>query len=317
MLKKIAVWISAIILSITTGVYLAKKQAEAPESTNWPLKQMFTGDNTTSSFVLSSNYEQELVNKINVLRQEKKLTTLLTNESLNKAALARLAVILTLDDYTGTASGLTREKSLSLVDYQQNILGDLFVVVTEKDQNPLEASLKNSIDSDTIFEPKFSEIGVAKIKQQNQYYFYFLLANKQKKVSAVIAPTKYVSQKITWGGPELWEAVNKRRTELGVGKLTRKDELCTIASIRLNQLLDLKKLDGHAGFQPVLDRNDLKWIGEKYNVSEYLAEGFGSPTDTVKGWENTLGHRSLLAGGEYVWGCIYSQNSFAVAITAY
>jgi uncharacterized protein YkwD len=122
----------------------------------------------------------------------------------------------------------------------------------------------------------------------------------------------------TWGGPQLWEAVNKRRIELGVNPLSQRDEICTIASIRLNQLLELGKLDGHEGFSKLPDqRPDLKWIYEKYNLTEFLVSGADSPQDAVSLWENTLGHKKLLTGGEYVWGCIYAQNSFAVAITAY
>jgi uncharacterized protein YkwD len=126
-------------------------------------------------------------------------------------------------------------------------------------------------------------------------------------------------QKITWGGPQLWDAVNKRRIELGVNPLQKRDELCTIASIRLNELLELGKLDGHEGFGNLPEkRKDLKWIFEKYpDVSEFLAMGGDSAAETVSLWENTLGHRILLSGGEYIWGCIYAQNSFAVAIAAY
>jgi uncharacterized protein YkwD len=124
--------------------------------------------------------------------------------------------------------------------------------------------------------------------------------------------------KVTWGGPQLWEAVNKRRVELGVNPLQVKEEVCTIASIRLNQILELKKLDGHVGFTNMPNnRPDLKWIFDKYNLSEFLVGGASSPQDAVNLWENTLGHKELLSGGQYVWGCIYAQNGFGVAITAY
>lgn len=124
---------------------------------------------------------------------------------------------------------------------------------------------------------------------------------------------------ISWGGPELWTAVNKRRTELGVNPLIQRDELCTIASIRLNELLDLGKLDGHEGFSNLKSRRpDLAWIFDKYStIAEFLAEGGRSPEETVSLWENTLGHKKLLSGGEFVWGCIYAQNTFAVAIAAF
>jgi len=128
-----------------------------------------------------------------------------------------------------------------------------------------------------------------------------------------------LNTKITWGGPDLWEAVNEERVAQGVNPLSQRDELCTIASIRLNQLLELGKLDGHEGFGKLPDeREDLKWIFDKYNnISEFLVSGAQTADEAVELWKNTLGHKKLLTGGEYVWGCVYGQNSFGVAITAF
>lgn len=122
-----------------------------------------------------------------------------------------------------------------------------------------------------------------------------------------------------WGGPDLWKAVNERRQTLGVNPLIQKDDLCTIASIRLGQLLELKKLDGHEGFTTMQEkRPDLKQIFERYGtIAEFLAIGGNSAQETVSLWENTLAHKKILTGGEYVWGCIYAQNTIAVGIAAY
>lgn len=121
-----------------------------------------------------------------------------------------------------------------------------------------------------------------------------------------------------WGGPELWEAVNKRRVELGVNPLTSKSEVCTIASIRLNQILEIGKLDGHQGFSRLPDeRPDLTYIFEKYDLTEFLVSGASSASEAVSLWEHTLGHKELVSGGQYVWGCIYAQEGYGVAITAY
>jgi uncharacterized protein YkwD len=121
-----------------------------------------------------------------------------------------------------------------------------------------------------------------------------------------------------WTGPQLWEAVNKARVDHGVNPLKQADELCTIASIRLNELLELGKLDGHEGFSNLPERRpDLKWIFEKYNISEFLIAGSTSAQDAVDAWLGTLGHKKLITGGEYVWGCTYAQGGFGVAIAAY
>jgi uncharacterized protein YkwD len=133
-----------------------------------------------------------------------------------------------------------------------------------------------------------------------------------------IIVTRTPTPRPNWSGPELWEAVNARRQQLGVNALGSQAELCTVASVRLNELLELGKLDGHEGFSNMAERRpDLAWIFEKYNISEFLVSGAGSAQEAVDLWEDTLGHKKLLTGGEYVWGCTYAQNSFGVAIAAY
>jgi uncharacterized protein YkwD len=255
--------------------------------------------------------EQKLVDDINKVRIEKSLSRLTLNSKLNQAAFVRLALT-ELDDYEASKSGMTRDKTLKSVGYSAKFMGDLVLLDFFKNKSPSESWLEDEITKENLLHPDFKELGVAVVNTEDRASVYIFLASPLK---ATIEKPKPVQ--VSWGGPDLWEAVNKRRLERGVGTLSKKDELCTIASIRLNQLLELGKLDGHAGFDPVLNRADLKWISEKYNISEYLAQGYDSPTETVNGWENTLGHKSLLQGGEYVWGCVYSQNSFAVAITAF
>jgi hypothetical protein len=123
---------------------------------------------------------------------------------------------------------------------------------------------------------------------------------------------------IGWGGPELWDVVNSTRLSNGVNAMSQKDELCTIAAIRLNETLVLGELDNHAGFSNMPERReDLKWIFDKYVIAEFLVSGADSAQEAVDLWYNTLGHKKLLTGGEYSYGCIYAQDGFAVAIAAY
>lgn len=168
--------------------------------------------------------------------------------------------------------------------------------------------------------------GVVAERNQTQNFVSGLLNDIQNKVAQSVPtpePTRISKPAspyldVSWGGPELWEAVNARRVQLGVNPLASVGEICTIASVRLNQQLELGKLDNHEGFSNMPeDRPDLKWIFEKYNLSEFLLSGAETPQEAVSLWENTLGHKQLLTGGEYVWGCIYAQNGFAVAIAAY
>lgn len=124
------------------------------------------------------------------------------------------------------------------------------------------------------------------------------------------------SLRINYSGPELWEAVNKARVEHGVQSLSQRDILCTIAAIRLAQIRELGKLDGHDGFQGVYDkykdRSDMP-----NNIAEFLISGYPTAEQAVAGWLDTLGHKKLITGGEYVWGCIYAADGFGVAITGF
>jgi hypothetical protein len=134
----------------------------------------------------------------------------------------------------------------------------------------------------------------------------------------VSAGPKPQPKKPDWGGPDLWEVVNTARVNHGVNPLKGRDELCTVASIRLNELLSLGKLDGHQGFAKLTEtREDLKWIFEKYVMAEFLVQGAQTPEEAVDLWLNTLGHKKLITGGEYVYGCTYAQEGFGVAIVAY
>ena len=254
---------------------------------------------------------EDTLAKINAAREAKGLSKLRGSTKLDQSARARLAVILTDNDVDGTITGLSREKALTNAGYDANLVGDLILIGFYKSNDAIAFWNNNESMKETMYHTDFKDVGIAIKNSEDKVDVYILLASPRKVVKQVVTP------KITWGGPELWEAINKKRVEMGVNPLKQKAELCTIASIRLNQLLELGKLDGHAGFVPVLNRDDLKWITEKYNVSEYLIQGYQTPTEAVTAWVNTMGHRTLLAGGEYVWGCVYAQNTFGVAIAAY
>ncbi len=129
-----------------------------------------------------------------------------------------------------------------------------------------------------------------------------------------------VQRKTTFSGPELWEVVNKRRVENGVGRLERNDEICSIASFRLNQLLERGSLDNHAGFNELWQNESSQyyWIFQKYDIWEYIVYVPSGTAETAADWwENTLGHKTLLDGGQFTIGCTYAQNGFGVAIAAF
>lgn len=169
-------------------------------------------------------------------------------------------------------------------------------------------------NAQTYYEKLFEDLAAQRIQLTSEPV---VITSKTTPTSTSQKPSLISS--VGWGGPELWEVVNDKRQKFGVNPLNQADELCTIASIRLNELLELGSLDGHEGFSNLSERrSDLKWIFEKYStVAEFLLAGAQTPQEAASLWENTLAHKKLLTGGEYVWGCIYAQNSFAVAIAAF
>lgn len=150
--------------------------------------------------------------------------------------------------------------------------------------------------------------------------FASILTPTPTSISTPTSTHQPVYRVVSWGGPELWEAVNKKRIEYGVGVLGKNDLLCSIASFRLNQLLVRGSLDNHAGFNELWQNKDSQfyWIFQKYTIWEYMVYvPSGTAAQAVNTWDNTLGHRTLLRGGEYTIGCTYAQNGFGVAVVGY
>lgn len=255
--------------------------------------------------------DDQLIEKINKFRSENKIGVLKKNSLLEKAAKSRLASILLYKDYEGTISGLTRESAVKMTGYVYEWVGDLAILDFFPGNDPIKYWEDSVTTKSTLTNKYLKDIGVAITESEGRLMIYVIVGSTAK-------PQSTQSQtSVKWGGIELWKAINKRRQELGVGELKQSDELCTLAAIRLNQNLSRGSLDNHEGFETTLARDDLKYLKSKYTISEFLIYGYPTPEDSVKAWENTLGHRKLLSGGEYVWGCVYSQNTFGVAIAAY
>lgn len=299
----------AVVLALGVLAFFALKNTNLKSLLNDIASQrIYIQRNQNISFFPDWTSDELLV-KINTARESTGVSALKESAKLDQSAKARLSVILSENDYDGSVTGLTREKALQNAGYDANLVGELVLIGFFKSNDPIAFWNNNATSKGTMLHPDFKDVGIAVINSTDRVDVYVLLASPRKAVKQV--------PKATWGGVELWNAINKRRVELGVNPLKQLDPLCTIASIRLNQILELGKLDGHTGFVPVLQRDDLKWISQKYNISEFLIQGYPTPEEAVKAWENTLGHRALLAGGEYVWGCVYAQNTFGVAIAAY
>jgi uncharacterized protein YkwD len=313
--KKIFFAILAGLL-IGTSVYVLKNMNIKKIAADISQSKIYVQKDENANFMADWTTEG-LLKKISDAREASGASRLNDNAKLDQAAKSRLSVILTDKDIDGSVTGLTREKALTNAGYKASMVGELILTSFYKTNDPIAFWNSNTNYIRTLYQKDFQDVGIAIKNGEDKVDIYILLVSPQKTVNKTQTISTTTSAKITWGGPELWTAINKRRVELGVNPLKQMELLCTVASIRLNELLELGKLDGHEGFVPVLERSDLKDQTEKYNISEFLIQGYPTPDAAVAAWENTMGHKALLAGGEYVWGCVYAQNTFGVAIAAY
>ncbi len=119
----------------------------------------------------------------------------------------------------------------------------------------------------------------------------------------------------TFTGEDLWRAVQDYRRAHGLSEFSMSTELCTVASIRLNEQLELGRLDNHDGFDARADEFFEKnpgWTG----INENLATGYTTATQTVEwGWDQSLGHKALIQSREFPKACTAANAGFAVLVT--
>lgn len=118
-------------------------------------------------------------------------------------------------------------------------------------------------------------------------------------------------------GTELWAELQKYRREHGVPEFSQENTLCTLASIRVNQLIELGKLDNHDGFKPLVDKYRSEDRLSFSSVAENILSGYPTAVEAIAAWDGSLGHRSLMQDGSYVWGCAAANHGFAVLIAAF
>ncbi|MCD8485120.1 CAP domain-containing protein [Candidatus Woesebacteria bacterium] len=124
-----------------------------------------------------------------------------------------------------------------------------------------------------------------------------------------------VQARPTYTGEDLWAAVQAYRRAHSLPEFQQSNELCTVASIRLNEQLELGRLDNHDGFDARADQffaDHPSWT----NINENLAAGYSTAVQAVEwGWDQSLGHKALIQSREYPYACTAANHGFAVLIT--
>lgn len=118
-------------------------------------------------------------------------------------------------------------------------------------------------------------------------------------------------------GVEFWQKIQTYRRQHGVPEFKQDNVLCTIASIRVNQLLTLNDLDNHDGFSPLIDKFRENGQLTHHNVAENILSGYPTAKEAIDGWDSSLGHQALMQDGSYVYACTATNYGFTVLIAAY
>lgn len=180
---------------------------------------------------------------------------------------------------------------------------------------------QTQLQSETVLqEEQFTQIGIATRSAEYQ--------STEGIIAALIVSTDFpspkpsqtqtntpVSARPNFTGQELWQAVQVYRRAHNLPEFQMHPELCTVSAIRLNEQLELGKLDNHAGFQAQSDaffKKNPDWTG----INENLAAGYETATQTVEwGWDQSLGHQALIKSREFPYACASASYGFSVLIT--
>lgn len=253
----------------------------------------------------------EPVNLFNQLRQDNNIAPFEEETSLNQAA--RLLAVAFASDPDQEQFTIKEAAAISGYRYESVAFFSLFY--GEFNLESPEDVLLSAENRQEVLKPEYKDIGSATIPVPDSpgtLATVVIIAQPAKSLPSVPRqnPTFYT-------GVQLWEEIQKYRREHGVPEFQQSNVLCTIASIRVNQLIELGTLDDHRGFEPLVNEYRDKGQLTFTNVAENILSGYETPQTAVAAWDGSLGHRSLMRDGSYVWGCAAANHGFGVLVAAF
>lgn len=259
--------------------------------------------------------ESHPISAINQFRNQNNLPSLEPHSKLDDAA---YYIALNLSSQTATDSPqLDIKKAAQLADYDYQHIA--FLTQTSPSpliQTPEEVWINN--EPQTLLDQSFQHIGVSQLEltSPKRLISVIVLASPQNKTfnqnPSPITPTPDY-----YTGVELWQEIQKYRREHGVPEFKQDNTLCTIASIRVNQLIELGKLDDHQGFNPLIQEYKQQGRIRFNQVAENILYGYPTAQAAIQAWDSSLGHQALMQDGSYVWACAAANHGFAVLIAAF
>ena len=246
---------------------------------------------------------------IDSLRLETDLPSFISTESLNQAADIVLYDLLTHQKLDPT---IKPEDAVTLYGFDYQTITSFTALLPSNQDFTSFSELTDLVQDST-----YSHVGISQkddtIDSISGLVFVLIFAHPQKRTT----PIQTTSSPSYYTGVELWQEIQKYRLEHGVPQFKQDTTLCTIASIRVNQLLELDRLDDHEGFTPLVEKfRDSNQLTH-HNVAENILSGYLTASEAVDGWDSSLGHRSLMQDGSYVYACAAANYGFGVLIAAY
>ena len=261
--------------------------------------------------------ETELFEAVNQVRSETGEPELKTNLTLSK--LARLTALEIEDSQKLEIPESLPDLAKSLTPTPVRLLQAL-VVFSPHDR---QITFASSLDASTLSNAQLTLVGVATRSATFVYESTPLTGTLgviivSSNFSTAIPQPQITSskpQESPFTGQELWDAVQNYRQSHALPLFQKSNELCTVASIRVNQLLELGKLDNHAGFTP-LSEQFFKDHPDWSAINENIAAGYQSGVQTVEwGWDQSLGHQALIQSREFPLACAAANYGFSVLVT--
>jgi len=257
----------------------------------------------------STSSYPDLTDHLQSLRQQQDLPSLTSNQSLNQAAQIILYDLLSHQSLTPK---IQPEEAVNLYGFDYQTITSFTAIL------PPHQDLSSFPELDQLVqEHQYTHFGLAQkedtLDSSSGLVFVIILAQPTTNTPAptiTTTPTYYT-------GVDLWQEIQLYRRQHGVPEFKQDNTLCTIASIRVNQLLELDKLDDHQGFSPLVEQFRDSGQLTHHNVAENILSGYLTAADAVAGWDSSLGHRSLMQDGSYIYACAAANYGFGVLVAAY
>ncbi len=265
--------------------------------------------------IASTNLQKtlDLIEKVNSFRAKNSKPLLERSSTLDSLA---HVIALSSAQNSNYEPKIDLKQAAQIVSYHYDTIS-YFAVAIPKDTPFLTSQNWLSDNSKELLSTEFTQIGSAVVAVNNDNLHVIVIASPQK-----ISTKKPTTKGATTDSPTynasspLWTQVQEYRTQHGVAQFTQDNTLCEMATIRLNQLIQLGRLD-HEGFQPLVNQfresNSLKYN----HVGENLLSGYNTPTEQLAAWDGSPTHQALLRDGAYTFACIATSHGFAVLIVAF